>query len=62
MAPHFNPTVEKRVGRFLRWLFPSRRAAVATAVVEVAVALSGMPAPLHVLIGLTVHLAFAFAL
>ena len=62
MAPHINTTAPNRVRRFLLWLFPSRRAVLCAAVVEVAVGLSGLPAPLHVIIGLIAHIAFALAL
>ena len=39
--------------------FPSRRAVLADATVEVAAVLLGLPAPLHVIIGLVAHVVFA---
>jgi hypothetical protein len=60
MAPHVNTTTAPtRVRRFVRWLLPSRRAVLADVTVEVAVALLGLPAPLHVIIGLMAHIVFA---
>jgi hypothetical protein len=60
MAPHVKTTTAStRVRRVLRWLFPSRRTVLVDAAVEVAAALLGLPAPLHVVIGLAAHFVFA---
>jgi hypothetical protein len=42
----------------LHWLFPSRRAILALAAVEIAASLVGLP-PLHAVVGLIAHLVLA---
>jgi hypothetical protein len=54
MAPSASFTTTRR-GRVLHWLFPSRRAMLAVAAVEVAASLVGLPLPLHALAGLLAH-------
>jgi hypothetical protein len=50
-----------RLGRVLHWLFPSRRAVLAAAAVEVAASLIGLPLPLHLLVGVAAHLALTIS-
>ena len=48
MASFAVSTTATRMGRVLHWLFPSRRAVVAIAAVEVAASLLGLPPQLVV--------------
>ena len=58
MAPSASFTTTRR-RRVLHWLFPSRRALLAVAAVEIAASLVGLPLPLHALAGLLAHLVLA---
>ena len=55
MAPCAASNTPTRLGRALHWLFPSRRAVVAVAVVEVAASLLGLPPLAHLAAGLVLH-------
>ncbi len=58
MAPSASSTTTRR-SRVLHWLFPSRRAILALAAVEIAASLVGLPLPLHAVAGLLAHLVLA---
>lgn len=58
MAPSASFTTTRR-HRVLHWLFPSRRAMLALAAVEIAASLVGLPPSLHAAAGLMAHLALA---
>ena len=61
MAPSAASTTTTRRGRVLHLLFPSRRAVVAAAEVEIAASLMHLPLPLHVALGLLAHVVFLLA-
>ena len=52
--------ITTRPGRVLHWLFPSRRAVLAVAVVDIVAVLLGFPLPVHIVAGLVAHVGLAF--
>ncbi len=60
MAPSAASTTTTRRSRAVHLLFPSRRAVVAAAEVEIALSLLHLPLPLHVVLGLLAHVVLVF--
>lgn len=58
MAPSA-PFTTTRPGRVLHWLFPSRRAVLVAAVVDVVAVLLGLPFPVHLAVSALAHLICA---
>jgi hypothetical protein len=58
MAPYAASTASTRLGRVLHWLFPSRRAVLAAAALDIAVLLLGLPVPFHLATAIAFHAAW----
>lgn len=60
MAPSAASTTTTWRSRVLHVLFPSRRAVIAAAEMEIALSLLHLPLPLHVALGLVAHVVLVF--
>ncbi len=59
MAPCATSINTTRLGRVVHWLFPTPHVIVAVAAVEVSVFLFGSPLPVHIVVGLVLHVALS---